>query len=103
MDCLLFNRRMDSIKQKRRYLSPEIILDEILRTQNIDDYICIILGRTGPTGKSWICEKLKNNGFRAVEISENIYKKVDYTDSNNHCVMDGFHKTITIILNRSLR
>jgi hypothetical protein len=66
------------------------------------DYIYIILGRSGATGKTSICNDLKRNGFTAFEISENIYNLVNYNDYKNHVVVDKLHKQVIIVLNRPL-
>lgn len=79
------------------------ILDEILREPHYKDYTCIILGQTGPTGKTWLWDQLKSKGINAVEISEGLLGLVGYTDDRNHCLINDFHKTIVIVLNHSLR
>jgi hypothetical protein len=63
----------------------------------------IILGRSGPTGKTTLCKYLNDNGFNATEISESIYHLLDYRDDKNHFIEDIMHKQIIIILNRSVR
>jgi hypothetical protein len=80
---------------------PSRILHDII-TDNKKDYVYIILGRTGTTGKTWLCDNLKNNGFTAFEISEHIFEWVDYTDYNNHVVIDEINKQVTIVLNRPM-
>lgn len=99
----LFELRMKSIREEHTYLSPSRILHEILRDPYIRDYTYVILGRSGPTGKTWLWDKLKSNGFEVLELSETIYKLVNYADSDNHVLVDDLHKAIVIILNRSLR
>jgi hypothetical protein len=84
-----------------RNLRPGEILRNIINN-NKKDYTCIILGRSGATGKTSICNGLKQNGFTAFEISENIYNLVDYNDYKNHVVIDDLHKQIIIVLNKPL-
>lgn len=66
------------------------------------DYVYIILGRPGPTGKTWLCEALRHSGIKAFEISESVYSLVRYDDLCNHYVVDHASKTVTIILNKRL-
>lgn len=96
-------RKMPSF---RRPYDPEEILhffvynwDNTTAGNRLDDTI-IILGRPGPTGKTWLCNKLKEYGFNAIEISEDIYKSVIYTDDDNHMYMNAETRCVTIILNR---
>lgn len=67
-----------------------------------EEYTYIILGKQGPTGKTWLCDHLRNADYRAFEISMDINNLVNYTDDKNHYIIDGIEKTITIILNRRL-
>lgn len=83
-------------------LSPNRILRNIIEN-NKKDYTYIILGCPGATGKTWICNGLKQYGFTAFEISEHIYNLVFYKDTKNHLIIDGIHKQVTIILNRPLK
>jgi hypothetical protein len=98
----LFELGIESIKKEGGCLSPSRILYEILKDECIRDYTYVILGKSGPTGKTWLWDKLRNEGFGVIEISEDIYKLVDYTDDHNHCIVDNFRKTIIIILNKRL-
>lgn len=66
-------------------------------------YTFIVLGRGGPTGKTWLYTGLKKYGFTAFELSESIYPFVDYNDNENHVIKDDANKSIIIILNRPLR
>ena len=80
---------------------------EILRFA--DDYTdktwnYIILGRTGPTGKTYLCNLLKSNGYNAMEINERIYDLIEYhRNGTNHFRVDTLRKQVVIVLNRSLR
>lgn len=99
----LFEFRIKSIKKELGYLSPSRILYEIENDPYIKDYTYVILGKSGPTGKTWLWDKLKSRGFTVVEISEHIYRLVDYADADNYCLVDHFHKAIIIVLNRLLK
>ena len=61
----------------------------------------IILGRPGPTGKTWLQRKLTELGYAAIEISEEIAlsQAVEYTDYRNHIIETPSGATV-IILNQ---
>lgn len=64
----------------------------------------VVLGRPGPTGKTWLCEKLKLYGYKVVEISEHIFDLVEYYGSTNHYRDYSDHDTVVVIvLNRYLQ
>ena len=73
---------------------------DICRRVRLRDYTVVILGKSGPTGKTWLCTALKEHGFNAVEISEDIMYLVDYgLDDRNHCFVNHEQKLVTVILN----
>lgn len=82
--------------------TPHAILKHILRF-NAKEYSYIILGQSGPTGKTWLYSRLKEYGFIVYEISENTYKFIKYIDTKNHIVVDEISKSVIIILNQLLR
>lgn len=85
-------------------LDNRSILDIILRNPvKKKTHKFIILGRTGPTGKTWLCDKLKASGYNAVELSEMIYNFVSYEDSDNHYLFDYDNGITIVILNRHLK
>lgn len=43
----------------------------------------LICGKSGPTGKTTLCKRLKKLGFNAIEISESLCFMVDYRSANN--------------------
>lgn len=63
------------------------------------DFTFIIFGRGGPTGKTWLSEQLRDMGYKAFDISENISDLVWYVDVKNSCRFDNIQKTVTIVLN----
>lgn len=79
------------------------ILDEILIEPHYKDYTRVILGKNGPTGKTWLWNQMKSKGFNVIEISEPLLRLVNYTDDRNHVLVNDFHKVILIALNHSLR
>jgi hypothetical protein len=85
-------------------MSPSKILSIFVNAKGMyQDYTFIIMGRSGPTGKTWLCNQLRNHGFNAFDISENIYDKVKYQDNNNSYSPDHLDKQIVIVLNRDLQ
>lgn len=84
-------------------LSPERILEDILlgKFGEPETNTYIILGKSGPTGKTWLWNKLRECGFNAFEITEDILRSnVTFEDDRNHCIVDIDH--VTIILNENL-
>jgi predicted transcriptional regulator with HTH domain len=86
--------------------SENMTVQEILRHIKSDpcniEKTYIILGAPGPTGKTWLTDRLTEDGYRAFEISEDIGELVLYRDDKNHYISDYFSKVVTIVLNRSL-
>lgn len=62
----------------------------------------IILGAPGPTGKTWLTDRLTEDGCRAFEISEDISDLLFYRDDKNHYLPNYFNKVVTIVLNKPL-
>lgn len=67
-----------------------------------ESWTYIILGEGGPTGKSFLCDQLRKNGYNAVEISEEVCDLVNYRDRTNHYRIDWVNKKVVIVLNRPL-
>lgn len=83
-------------------MSPQEILNMIIEIkERYRDRIFIIMGKSGPTGKSWLTYALRIHGFNAIEISEDISGLVDFKDDFNHFIDDEYKK-IVIVLNKSL-
>lgn len=66
-------------------------------------YTYIISGKPGPTGKTWLRNKLKEAGLRVHEITEHCVNFVQYNDDENHFIRDGIDDTVIIILNRRIK
>lgn len=64
------------------------------------NFTYVILGRTGPTGKSCLTEALKNNGHAAVEISPLINPFVDYEVLANNNFMIEYGDTVAVFLSK---
>lgn len=83
-------------------MTPAEVLRFIREMKNGKEYVYIILGKPGPTGKSWLCARLNELGYNAIEISEDIGGFVKYDDTDTHFRGDHFSKHVTIVLNRPL-
>ena len=88
------------------HLTPEGIYCYIISHSSFmrDGYTCIISGKNGPTGKSWLTSQLNELGYDAIEITEplGVSGSVSYNDDTNHLIVDEFHRSIVIILNKIL-
>ena len=62
-------------------------------------YTFIVLGRGGPTGKTWLRDGLKKHGFAAFEVSGSA---LILNDNRNHVIKNDIDRSIVIILNHSL-
>jgi len=97
------------IINKNGGLSPSRILDYFVTSTFFQyaherhPYTFIILGKRGPTGKSWLTEALKKKGFSAIELSEHIQPMVEYRDNENHVIESYLDSTIIIVLNQAIR
>ena len=68
-------------------------------------YTFIVMGEQGPTGKSWLCDKLRKHGFNVFELTESTFDLdlIRYQDKDNHVIGDEFGRSIVIVLNNPLR
>lgn len=84
-------------------LTPNDVLRRIINDPHKDSpgRIYIILGKTGPTGKTWLWDKLTKHGLNAIEITESIDGLVTYNDDQNHYIEPIFGVTV-VILNKRL-
>lgn len=82
-------------------LTPQSLLDRITTSEFSKDYIYVITGKNGPTGKSWLCRELRLRGYHAVEINESLlrYGHVELYDNFNHYVINELDNSMLIILN----
>ena len=87
-----------------RNLSASGILHHIRHSQDIimNTKLCIVTGKNGPTGKSWLTRELNEYGFNAIELSESIYPFVQYKDDDNHVIVNHWQDYVLIVLNRRL-
>lgn len=63
----------------------------------------IIMGRPGPTGKTWLWDQLRKTGFNAIEVSEAVGPHIAYNDDANHYIDECLGGVVVIILNRPIR
>lgn len=90
----------DAKEEKETIETPRHFLNRFICAKDFyKDYTFIILGGHGPTGKTWLCKALIENGFNTFEISEDIGGKVQYLDKDNFYSINGFCKQVVIILN----
>lgn len=74
---------------------------EYIKQEFGTDYTYVILGRSGPTGKTWLRTQLIEEGYNAVELSEDIIGLVEYKDSKNHFIVNRMQKMVIVVLNHS--
>lgn len=90
-------------KRSEGVMTPDTILSLIKSSPQESKHKIIVMGRVGPTGKSYLTEQLRSAGYDAVEISEMTAGLVDYPDFENHYICDLDSKTTIIILNHYLK
>jgi hypothetical protein len=84
-------------------MRPSRILRHILEElDNSKDYLYLIMGKFGPTGKTWLCEGLKQEGYVAMEITEEVDLYAIYRDCENHYYVDPSKKLVIVVLNKHL-
>lgn len=86
----------------RTVKSPSEILKLITSNQDAIRYDYIIMGRSGPTGKTWLYSKLKEFGYNVTEISEYIIGDVMWCHDDNRIKYDLLDRKVIIILNKPL-
>lgn len=82
--------------------TPSKILDILKSIFRAEKYTYVILGKPGPTGKTWLQHELKKMGFNAVEISTDTYELITYNDNRNHVTIDDINHQVVIVLNQEL-
>lgn len=82
--------------------TPQEILDWITNSPKSVAYDYIILGKSGPTGKTWLYDRLKERKYNVTELSEWITGLVNYPDDSNHIIINDVDMKMIIILNKPL-
>lgn len=80
---------------------PRDVLNHANRMRSIGrNPTYVILGKSGPTGKSRLTEALKNDGHTAVEISPLINPFISYEVLGNDNFMIEYGDTVVVVLNK---
>ena len=90
-------------RDNRLKITPYGLLHMFTSDDMYKQHFYVILGRSGPTGKTWLATKLKEFGYNAIELSEGIGELVQYNDDRNHIRFDPIDKTVIIVLNELVR
>ena len=80
----------------KEYKTLEELLSKINKNKPV-----VILGRTGPTGKTTLCNKLDEEGYKVIEISESMAGLIQYNDGKNHYIENDYYNVI--VLNERVR
>lgn len=85
-------------------LTPQNIYYRLVKSDTLErkDYLYVILGRPGPTGKTWLRDKLRAAGLLAVEVVTGLDYFVEFKDNKNHYTVDDEQEQVVIILNERL-
>lgn len=83
---------------EKKVLTPFEILNVIKSNELRKKYKYIIMGRIGPTGKTWITQELKRLGLDAVEITENVSGRIFYKYDENFVSWNEENKVCVISL-----
>lgn len=89
------------MKYNERF-TPQAILDRIVTSVDSAAYDYIIMGESGPTGKTWLYSKIKELGYNVTELSEYINGRVAYSNSINQVIVNDLDMKVIIILNTTL-
>ncbi len=85
--------------------SPSRILDMLMthtRSMDMVTYTYIVLGKPGPTGKTWLVDRLRSRGLTAMEIIPELNLLVEYRDDRNHVFLDHENHQVLIVLNQPI-
>ena len=83
-------------------MTPSRILRHILDDlDNSKEYTYLIIGKYGPTGKTWLCDGLKRYDYRAFDLNDSAYISLigKYADNKNHYHIIPDQKLVIITLN----
>lgn len=83
-------------------ITPYSLLHMFTSNDMYKNYTYIILGRPGPTGKTWLTTELKKAGYNAMELSEFVGELIRYDDDRNHIRFDPIDDVVIIVLNKPL-
>ena len=87
----------------KTYHSNTDIRNEILHgthTWNAKEMIYLVMGKGGPTGKTWLVYQLRGAGLRAIDVTEDAFEFViSRRCSGNYMKVDEANKVVYISLN----
>ena len=90
------------IIRNKKDISHVDILEKIKSRPDRDKYTYIILGKCGPTGKTWLTRQLQDIGLNAVEITDYLlgaFVRIDTDNKHNYFITDDYKNVVTIVLN----
>ena len=89
------------IIRNKKNMSHVDILERIIAKQDRDKYTYIILGKNGPTGKTWLWNQLKENGLNAIEVTEYLLGiiNIEHDNKYNYFITDDYYNIVIIVLN----
>lgn len=88
---------------RNRFNSPSDVLRFAIHQRNLgESWRYVILGRSGPTGKTTLLGALLDEGCIVMEISEDINDLVTYNDDENHYIVDYLYRRMIIVLNKPI-
>lgn len=71
-------------------------------SDDIEKYTYVILGKPGPTGKSYLWRSLQDMGIYAFELGEQLANSLLYYDGYNHYFVNRETQTMVVVLNHLL-
>lgn len=85
-------------------MTPQEIYERIISSTELypKDYIYIIDGKSGPTGKTWLTEKLLSKGYLAIDKTNRISYNKLIDDNENSMDCNSNIKIVFITLNKLL-
>ena len=89
------------IIRNKKDISHVDILERIIARQDREKYTYIILGKNGPTGKTWLWKRLRENGLNAIEVTEYLLGivNIDRDNKHNYFITDDYYNIVVIVLN----
>lgn len=68
--------------------------------RNPTEMTYLVMGRGGPTGKTWLVDQLTNAGYRAIDIAEGAFEFIiSRQTKGNYMKIDTKNKIVYISLN----
>lgn len=69
-------------------------------TWNPTEMTYLVMGKGGPTGKTWLVNQLKEAGYRAIDMTEDAFEFIiSRKTSGNYVKVDKSNKVVYISLN----